>query len=573
LKGGSRLLRRIGRIFKLFVPVCLLSLLIVQTNALTYYTVQRGDYLELIAERFGVSVEAIAAANDIKDKNLIITGSSLVIPAAYSDEDAGSDADTPQVPEKGETDTGTRTGQSQVSEKDVSDAGTQKVFLSTEDLLKASLISVNVRKADIRDVLSAIAIHTGASVIFKGTPVEISIRLDEVTPIQALDSVSKAAGMVWIQDGDIIVFGDRDDIRDNYQEKLEIAEYKLKYITAQTLADHIREIGLKVTVLQAPANSKSLWVQGFAGDLVKVRQIIRMLDKNANLELGSAEIRNNFRPVSLEYIAADEFKAILEQLSLPSGFILEGKTDVLYIYASSEDFAAIDTIRSVVDVVENYSSKGSYYTSKRIEQYKLANISSDVVISLLSEMGAGSDLDIKVFTSAKLRKTLWLVGSPDAIGEARKIISGIDNSGVDDLGTFEVFRLYNITAEEMSRKLQAFSIPNLRIYTFPYSQFARSIMVSAEADYIDTVARIIDALDMKSPSITLPIDSSTAPDGASRLYNRRILISELSGIPSSQFKISTNIAKDDGYRYIMYLTASPEEIQRVKDLIAVIDGT
>ena len=98
-------------------------------------------------------------------------------------------------------------------------------------------------------------------------------------------------------------------------------------------------------------------------------------------------------------------------------------------------------------------------------------------------------------------------------------------------------------------------------------------MVSAEADYIDTVARIIDALDMKSPSITLPIDSSTAPDGASRLYNRRILISELSGIPSSQFKISTNIAKDDGYRYIMYLTASPEEIQRVKDLIAVIDGT
>ena len=116
-EGGSRLLRRIGRIFKLFVPVCLLSLLIVQTNALTYYTVQRGDYLELIAERFGVSVEAIAAANDIKDKNLIITGSSLVIPAAYSDEDAGSDADTPQVPEKGETDTGTRTGQSQVSEK------------------------------------------------------------------------------------------------------------------------------------------------------------------------------------------------------------------------------------------------------------------------------------------------------------------------------------------------------------------------------------------------------------------------------------------------------------------------
>lgn len=98
-------------------------------------------------------------------------------------------------------------------------------------------------------------------------------------------------------------------------------------------------------------------------------------------------------------------------------------------------------------------------------------------------------------------------------------------------------------------------------------------MVSAEADYMDTIAQIIDSLDRKSPSITLPIDSSTAPDGANRLRNRRILISELSGISSSQFKISSNIAKEEGYRYIMYLTASPEEIQRVKELIAVIDGT
>lgn len=572
-------MRGIGRLIKLiFLPIFLVSFMIVQTNALTY-TVQRGDKLEHIAARFGVSVEAIAEANHIKDINLIVTGSQLTIPETSADITEDSEE---SIVSEGESapnviatniDTVTFLDKSQTPTAGKSNTGSQKVLLSTEKLLKTSVISINVRQADIRDVLSAIAVHTGANVIFKGEPVKISIQLEDITPVEALDNVAKAVGMVWLQDGDIVIFGDRDGIKNDYLEKLEIAEYKLKYITSQTLAEQIKALELQVNILHAPANSKSLWVQGFAGDLVKVRQIIRMLDKNANLELGSSEISNNFRPVSLEYISAGEFKSILEQLTLPSGFLLEGNPNVLYIYASNEDFDAISTIRSVVDVVENYSAKGSYYTSKRIEQYRLSNISSDVVLSLLSEMGAESDLDIKVFSSAKLRKTLWLVGSPDAIGEAKKVISDIDISGIDDLSTFEVFRLYNVTADEMAKKLQSLSIPNLRIYNFPFSQFGRSIMVSAEADYMDTIAQIIDSLDRKSPSITLPIDSSTAPDGANRLHNRRILISELSGISSSQFKISSNIAKEEGYRYIMYLTASPEEIQRVKELIAVIDGT
>ena len=44
------------------------------------YTVQQGDTLSLIAQRFGTTVQAIQAANGITDPNQIIVGQVLVIP-------------------------------------------------------------------------------------------------------------------------------------------------------------------------------------------------------------------------------------------------------------------------------------------------------------------------------------------------------------------------------------------------------------------------------------------------------------------------------------------------------------
>lgn len=47
----------------------------------TVYIVQRGDTLSSISARYGVSVDKIANENQIRDVNLIYTGSALVIPA------------------------------------------------------------------------------------------------------------------------------------------------------------------------------------------------------------------------------------------------------------------------------------------------------------------------------------------------------------------------------------------------------------------------------------------------------------------------------------------------------------
>ncbi len=46
----------------------------------TIYIVGRGDYLAAIAARFGTTVQAIAAANGIRNPNLIYPGQQLTIP-------------------------------------------------------------------------------------------------------------------------------------------------------------------------------------------------------------------------------------------------------------------------------------------------------------------------------------------------------------------------------------------------------------------------------------------------------------------------------------------------------------
>ena len=52
--------------------------------ASTVYVVQRGDTLSRIAARYGVSVGALAAANGIRNVNLVYTGQRLLIPGASS---------------------------------------------------------------------------------------------------------------------------------------------------------------------------------------------------------------------------------------------------------------------------------------------------------------------------------------------------------------------------------------------------------------------------------------------------------------------------------------------------------
>lgn len=53
-----------------------------EAEASSTYTIRSGDTLGAIAQRYGTTVEALAAANNISNRNLIYAGQQLVIPGA-----------------------------------------------------------------------------------------------------------------------------------------------------------------------------------------------------------------------------------------------------------------------------------------------------------------------------------------------------------------------------------------------------------------------------------------------------------------------------------------------------------
>ncbi len=67
-------------IFSLVISLALLTMTL-PAYADTTYVVKSGDSLSKIAVQFGVSVQAIVAANGLADPNLIVVGQTLIIPA------------------------------------------------------------------------------------------------------------------------------------------------------------------------------------------------------------------------------------------------------------------------------------------------------------------------------------------------------------------------------------------------------------------------------------------------------------------------------------------------------------
>lgn len=511
------------------------------------YTVKRGENLTTIANRFDVTVDDLISLNNIVDKNLIEPGQVLQIPGTTKSgsTDANTDVSAPSATPAVKT----------TSEKRTQSDGEKT-------------LSLNIQNADVRDVLSALALSLGKNIIYKGETATVSLRLKDVTFEEALEYTANVAGLTILQDGSTIIVGLKEQLSADFYKTLEITRFRLKYITADLLATQIQTVGLSVQLLPVTTNQMDLWVQGFPADLVKIAEIIRMLDISANLQLGSEQIKNNFKSISVEYISASEFQQVLAQLDLPSGFTLEGNPDTLYVYASPEDFDAINRIKTVVDVVENYSFEGSYAAYNEVVSVKLNYITKDAASSLLANFG----FDLQVIQSDRMQKSIWMIGSAEVTSEAIDILSQVDVPLNSLSQTFEVFRLYNITAKEMQAKLNSMNLPAISIYTFAYPEFSKSVLISCEGDLISSISDLIDSLDRTSPSVTLVVDSSEVENGIVRLNARRKLVAEMSGIPEIQFKISDNIARGDGYRYVMYLTASPEEIQRVIDLIAQIDS-
>jgi len=73
-----------------------------------------------------------------------------------------------------------------------------------------ALITVNVKNADFRDILSALAIKMGCNIIYMDEPVRLDFSVQNVTCEEALQILLKSAAKEYIKDNNTIIAGSRE---------------------------------------------------------------------------------------------------------------------------------------------------------------------------------------------------------------------------------------------------------------------------------------------------------------------------------------------------------------------------
>lgn len=408
-----------------------------------YYTVKAGDTLSSIAEKNGVTLEDILACNDIADKDLIYQGQVIKIPV-----------------------TSTNT--------------------APDNNAIVSKVSFKAVDADVVDIVSALAYGAGYTVIYKGAEgLKVSIELENVSPLKAIDYVTRMVGLSYLKDGNIIFISTADDLNNTFVDSLVLTEFTFEYITYAELIAQAQGLGLNgMKVVSQSNNGRNVWISAYPREMAKLHELVEILDQPENISTGSAGIAPAFTPIKLDYISAAEFSSLLASLGLHAGITMSAHPQTLFVYVSGEQLADIMEIKAIVDYADvgnimdgtdAPTTDGDTATaSKAMKKIDLVNISKADATAILSAQNVQG---VTVHGHARMTKTLWLVGLQDDVDYAASVIENFDSEVASASSTVHTFTATNCTVDELIARLNNIRLEGVTFYTYDHAKLTNTLIV------------------------------------------------------------------------------------------------
>ncbi|MGN0561742.1 MAG: LysM peptidoglycan-binding domain-containing protein [Candidatus Fimenecus sp.] len=528
-----------------------------------YYSVKAGDTLTRIAKNYGVTVSDLMTANDLSNADKIYTGQIIKVPLSSASA-------------KGNT-------------------------------LVSSRISMTVVDADIEDVLSAIALNAGYYIIMEeGSSQTVTVSLQEMSALKAIDYVTRLVGMTFLKDGNTIYVGTADALNSTFVDKTVLTKIHLDYISAEGLQTQMSALGLSNVQIVSTNNKDEFYISGYPKELAKVSELIKLLDVSSNIMAGGGLIASNLTPLELEYITADEFNGLLGNLGLSTGIVLSSRPYTLYVYVSGANLTDIKTIKKIVDkplTGANLAAQGTTApaggedvtitepstepttgtpnepttgtptdpTTPTEEPLVLREVALTVIDrSAAVEILNSFPLTVTVYGPEKMTKKLWIAGTQDQVDQAEAYIQQFDNAdyaaSVLNDKRFFAYELQNCTAAEMLNRLAALELEGVTFKTGTYSSLTKSLIVYCEPYLEESVKALLLEMDTTATSETanraIEATSSTAV-ARQRIDALCALYPELSAY---EFTVSEIPGKDGEMKYITYVKASSETADYIKAL-------
>ncbi|MHB1151455.1 MAG: SUMF1/EgtB/PvdO family nonheme iron enzyme [Eubacteriales bacterium] len=320
----------------------------------------------------------------------------------------------------------------------------------------------------------------------------------------------------------------------------------LKFITAEQFNTILSGLSLPAGLI-FPDNAKTLFIYASADEFTAISDIQAVVDKEEN-NAGTASV---FRPVELRYITAEQFNTTLSGLSLPNGIIFPNNEKTLFIFATPEQFDAINDMQRVVDVPSN---------SADIETQFITVVLRYITAEQFNTTLASLNLPTGIIYSDN-ENTLYINATYEEEDNINKIKSIVDvpQNNLTAGAKFRYITLRYMTADQFNETLKSMSLPTG--LTFPQNQYTLYLNTTAsEYRAINDIRAMVDA-----PQNTLGSGAELYP-----ITLRYITAKQFNTILAS-VKLPTGTYFKDSDK-TMFVNATLSELNAINNIKNIVDS-
>lgn len=474
----------------------------------------------------------------------------------------------------------------------------------------SSSLTIKTKDANVKDVVSAIAYNAGYTVIYRGPEdATISVELVKVSPLKAIDYVTRFAGLSYIKDGNTLLISTADDLNSTFVDSTVLTKFTFKYVTYEEILGQASALGLSnITTVSQSNNSREVWISTYPKEMAKLKELIEILDAPENISVGSNSIANAFTPIELDYISASEFSSLLSNLGLHTGITMSSYPMTLFVYVSGVQLADIMTIKKVVDTeaaisnvlggvtgdsdsttdeptgedvtadnntndtTDNNTNTDDTTTEEPVEEptvyekIDLVNITRSDAEALIAKSGT----DVTTYGHNRMTKSIWIFGTASDIETVKNLISDIDSNVASPESTVHTYTAQNCTVEEIMKRLQGVEHTSVSIYEYDHADLTNSIIVYCDdVTWNNEILPLLEKLDgVEGEQTWLPIASEEG-DAEASLTEK---VNKLSGLYPDAFDgVVVRYIYLDG-KTVAYANATSAQATRIKNIIAAFEN-
>ncbi|MCH5189566.1 MAG: LysM peptidoglycan-binding domain-containing protein [Oscillospiraceae bacterium] len=519
-----------------------------------YYSVQAGDTMQSIASKNGITVSDIMTYNNLTADSAVYKGQILKIPLTSKNSSSG---------------------------------------------LTTSTVTIKAKDAVVKDLVSALAANAGYTVIYKGGNETLSINLENITPLRAIDYITRMVGLSYLKDGNTILVSSPADLNSTFVDSLVLSKFTFKYITYSELIDQANALGLSdMKVVSQSESGRNVWISAYPKEMAKLHELCEILDVEGNVMVGSSASVSNFTPIKMNYISADEFSGLLENLGLHKGIVMTSHPKTLFVFATGQQLSEIMRIKAIVDTADtSTSNKGDKDNtaivsgSNTIIKLDLVNISKEDAEALIGKTEYAGK--VTTYGHDRMLKSIWIMGATADVNAVKAAIENFDSGVVSAASTIHTYEAQNCTVAELMKRIENLDIEE-GVAFYQYDHPELTSMIICYCDDVTWNNEVLDALVAADTVDTgskmwIPIASKTSSNLANDkalLENTVKLMTELYpdlfggvNIRYETFVLDepaidseTGLQAGGTFKTVIYAYTTSDAATRMKNYIAAVDN-